>query len=60
VQPCTPARQPSGPAVLVGPIRDIADAAELCDWLQRGTLTADRLPDRLRTYARTLRRASTN
>jgi hypothetical protein len=57
VQPCTASHQPSGPAVLVGPIRDTADAAELCRWLRGGTLTADRLPDRLRAYARTLRSA---
>jgi hypothetical protein len=60
VQPCHTSRQPSGPAVLVGPIRDSADAAELCRWLRRGALTADRLPDRLRTYARTLRQAPDN
>jgi hypothetical protein len=60
VQPCTASHQPSGPAVLVGPIRDTADAAELCLWLRGGTLTADRLPDRLRAYARTLRSAPSN
>jgi len=60
VQPCHPSRQPSGPAVLVGPIRDTADAAVLCHWLRAGALTSDRLPDRLREYARTLRRASAN
>jgi len=60
VQPCHTSRQPSGPAVLVGPIRDSTDAAELCRWLHDGTLTADRLPDRLREYARTLRRAPSN
>jgi hypothetical protein len=60
VQPCTASHQPSGPAVLVGPIRDTADAADLCRWLRGGTLTADRLPDRLRAYARTLRRAPSN
>ncbi|HTF54560.1 MAG TPA: hypothetical protein VK735_44570 [Pseudonocardia sp.] len=60
VQPCHASRQPSGPAVLVGPIRDTADATALCRWLRAGTLTADRLPDRLREYARTLRRASAN
>ncbi|MDT7657611.1 MAG: hypothetical protein QOF38_2326 [Pseudonocardiales bacterium] len=60
VQPCTASHQPSGPAVLVGPIRDTADAAEICLWLRGGTLTADRLPDRLRAYARTLRRAPSN
>ncbi|MDT7601947.1 MAG: hypothetical protein QOK26_4024 [Pseudonocardiales bacterium] len=46
--------------MLVGPIRDTADAAELCQWLRGGALTADRLPDRLRAYARTLHRAPTN
>ncbi|MCU1652050.1 MAG: hypothetical protein JWQ60_3199 [Pseudonocardia sp.] len=60
VQPCTASRRPSGPAVLVGPIRDTADAAELCQWLRGGALTADRLPDRLRAYARTLHRTPTN
>jgi hypothetical protein len=60
VQPCHTSRQPSGPAVLVGPIRDTTDAVELCRWLRDGTLTADRLPDRLREYARTLRRAPRN
>jgi len=60
VQPCHTSRQPSGPAVLVGPIRDTTDAAELCRWLRDGTLTADRLPERLREYARTLRHAPHN
>jgi len=60
VQPCHASRRPSGPAVLVGPIRDTADATELCHWLRAGALTSDRLPDRLREYARTLRRASAN
>jgi hypothetical protein len=60
VQPCHASRQPSGPAVLVGPIRDSSDADELCRWLHDGTLTAERLPERLREYARTLRRAPDN
>jgi len=60
VQPCHTSRQPSGPAVLVGPIRDSADADELCRWLHRGALTAERLPERLREYARTLHRAPRN
>jgi hypothetical protein len=60
VQPCHASRQPSGPAVLVGPIRDTDDATELCHWLRGGTLTSDRLPERLREYARTLRRAPAN
>jgi hypothetical protein len=60
VQPCHASRQPSGPAVLVGPIRDSTDADELCQWLRQGALTAERLPERLREYARTLHRAPSN
>ncbi|WP_156935306.1 hypothetical protein [Pseudonocardia spinosispora] len=60
VQPCHASRQPAGPAVLVGPIRDSSDADELCSWLRAGALTSDQLPERLCGYARTLRAASTN
>jgi hypothetical protein len=60
VQPCDRSREPSGPAVLVGPIRDPADADAVCHWLRSGSLTAQRLPDRLRGYERTLRRGSPN
>lgn len=60
VQPCHRSREPSGPAVLVGPIRDPGDTDALCRWLRSGALTAGRLPDRLRGYERTLRRGSPN
>lgn len=60
VQPCHASRRPSGPAILVGPIRGSEDANELCTWLRAGTLAADGLPDRLAGYARTLRAAPTN
>ncbi|HEY2203064.1 MAG TPA: hypothetical protein VGH99_01120 [Pseudonocardia sp.] len=60
VQPCRASRRPTGPAVLVGPIRDTEDAEELCRWLRAGDLAAARLPGRLRCYARTLARARTN
>jgi len=59
IQPCHPWRTPSGPAVLAGPIHD-GDAADLCAWLHSGDLSAERLPDRLRAYARLLHAAPHN
>jgi hypothetical protein len=60
VQPCHASRRPSAPSVLVGPLRDAEDTAELCRWLRSGALRADELPDRLRGYARLLHTAPTN
>ena len=36
IQPCTVDRVPAGPARLLGPIREWADVAEFCRWLQAG------------------------
>jgi hypothetical protein len=60
IQPCHASRAPSGPAVLAGPIRDDADASDLCAWLRAGALTADRLPGRLLGYGRVLHSAPQN
>jgi len=48
VQPCGPDRDPAGHAVAVGPLRVPLEVAELCDWLERGLLSAEDLPARLR------------
>jgi hypothetical protein len=60
VQPCHASRQPVGPPVLVGPIHGIADAFALGGWLLIGVLAADRLPRRLRGYARALHGSAAN
>jgi hypothetical protein len=60
VQPCRASRRPTGPSILVGPIRSAEDARELGRWLHSGALTSDTLPDQLRDYARTLRAAARN
>lgn len=60
VQPCDPARRPSGRSVLVGPIRGTQDAARLCRWLGSSELDAADLPAHLRGYADLLRRAPAN
>jgi hypothetical protein len=48
LQPCSIDRVPIGPASWVGPINDRHDAAELCDWVERGEWGLGSLPQHLR------------
>ena len=47
VQPCTNAREASGPPHWVGPITDIAQAAALGDWLELGQWENTPVPSQL-------------
>jgi hypothetical protein len=47
-QPCTTDRIPTGNARVVGPIRDLVDAAELRAWVQAGRWNPGLLPSRMR------------
>ena len=52
LQPCTPERTPNGSARVVGPIRDLVDAAALRAWVQAGRWNPGLLPSRLRNPLR--------
>lgn len=60
VQPCTAQREPTGPAVAVGPLRTADDVVDLSRWLRGGELTASGLPARLRPRLDPLSAASRN
>lgn len=48
VAPCDAERTPSGPAVVVGPVRGTCDVRAVTSWLARGDLDPAGLPERLR------------
>lgn len=60
IQPCHASRRPSGPSMLIGPIRGEEDAHELSRWLDAGELTPAALPTRLCGYAALLARGPGN
>lgn len=60
IQPCGASRRPSGPSLLIGPIRGEEDARELSRWLDSGELTPAALPTRLCGYADLLARGPSN
>lgn len=47
-QPCAPDRIPTENARVIGPIRDLVDAAELRAWVQAGRWNPGLLPSRMR------------
>ncbi|GAA5157174.1 hypothetical protein GCM10023321_35010 [Pseudonocardia eucalypti] len=60
IQPCHPSRRPSGPSLLIGPIRGEEDARELSRWLDTGEFSSAALPTRLCGYADLLARGPSN
>ena len=48
LQPCTTDRATSGCARVIGPIRDLVDAAQLRAWVQAGRWNPGLLPSRMR------------
>jgi hypothetical protein len=48
LQPCTTDRAPNGSASVIGPIRDLVDAAQLRAWVQAGRWNPGLLPSRMR------------
>ncbi|GAY14559.1 hypothetical protein MSZK_12850 [Mycobacterium sp. shizuoka-1] len=60
LQPCTPDRTPTAPAVWIGPIRSDADAETVCRWISHGRWNTHELPDRLRLTLNLARAAAAN
>ena len=52
LQPCTTDRTPTGNARVIGPIRDLIDAAQLRAWVQAGRWNPGLLPSRMRNPLR--------
>jgi hypothetical protein len=48
LQPCTTDRAPNGNVRVIGPIRDLVDAAQLRAWVQAGRWNPGLLPSRMR------------
>jgi hypothetical protein len=48
LQPCSAGRAPLAQATWVGPINSREDAADLCDWVERGDWNLGSLPRHLR------------
>jgi len=51
LQPCTTDRTPTGNARVIGPVRDLIDAARLRRWVQAGLWNPGLLPSRMRNPA---------
>jgi hypothetical protein len=48
LQPCSIERRPTAPAQWLGPITDVADARQICQWIAKGDWDSRELPTHLR------------
>jgi len=58
MQPCSVERVPCGPTRWIGPIIDLDDLQEVCDWLESGEWDPNDLPARLHTELNSTRAVS--
>lgn len=60
VQPCTTGRVPVGSAILISPVRTVADLATVARWLETTPVDADALPPHLRQIQRPRHQSNRN